>query len=179
MTNANRDQIEFWNSDESRHWVEHQWRYDSMLEPYVRRLLSAAEIGPAERVLDIGCGTGTTTLAAAVGARDVLGVDIAEPMIARARDRAREKRGGGIVFTAIDGNHIGPGTNTNIDAIALDEALERLAAMDPQQSRIVELRFFGGLTIEETADALDISPATVKREWTWAKAWLFQQLGGQ
>ena len=91
MTNANRDQIEFWNSDESRHWVEHQWRYDSMLEPYVRRLLSAAEIGPAERVLDIGCGTGTTTLAAAVGARDVLGVDIAEPMIARARDRAREQ----------------------------------------------------------------------------------------
>jgi len=91
MTNANRDQIEFWNSDESRHWVEHQWRYDSMLEPYVRRLLSAAQIGPAERVLDIGCGTGTTTLAAAVGARDVLGVDIAEPMIARARDRAREQ----------------------------------------------------------------------------------------
>jgi SAM-dependent methyltransferase len=90
MTNANRDQIEFWNSDESRHWVEHQGRYDSMLEPYVRRLLSAAEIGPAERVLDIGCGTGTTTLAAAVGAREVLGVDIAEPMIARARDRARE-----------------------------------------------------------------------------------------
>ena len=92
MTNANRDQIEFWNSDESRHWVEHQWRYDSMLEPYVKRLLSAAEIGPAERVLDIGCGTGTTTLAAAVGALDVLGVDIAEPMIARARDRAREQK---------------------------------------------------------------------------------------
>jgi RNA polymerase sigma factor (TIGR02999 family) len=98
-------------------------------------------------------------------------------LVDHARDRARDKRGGGVVFTALDGNHIGQ--DTNIDAIALDEALERLAAMDPQQSSIVELRFFGGLTIEETADALDISPATVKREWTWAKAWLYQQLGGR
>ncbi len=98
-------------------------------------------------------------------------------LVDHARDRARDKRGGGIVFTAIDDEHVGPGSN--IDAIALDEALERLAAMDPQQSSIVELRFFGGLTIEETADALDISPATVKREWTWAKAWLYQQLGGR
>jgi RNA polymerase sigma factor (TIGR02999 family) len=98
-------------------------------------------------------------------------------LVDHARDRGREKRGGAIVFTAIDGKDIG--SNTNIDAIALDEALERLAAMDPQQSRIVELRFFGGLTIEETADALDISPATVKREWTSAKAWLYQQLGGR
>ena len=98
-------------------------------------------------------------------------------LVDHARDRARDKRGGGIVFTAIDGKQIGQ--STNIDAIALDEALDRLAAIDPQQSRIVELRFFGGLTIEETADALDISPATVKREWTWAKAWLYQQLGGR
>jgi RNA polymerase sigma factor (TIGR02999 family) len=98
-------------------------------------------------------------------------------LVDHARDRGREKRGGAIVFTTIDGKDIG--SSTNIDAIALDEALERLAAMDPQQSRIVELRFFGGLTIEETADALDISPATVKREWTWAKAWLYQQLGGR
>ena len=91
MTNANRDQIEYWNSAESRHWVEHQWLYDSMLEPYARRLLSAAEIALAERVLDIGCGTGTTTLAAAAGAREALGVDIAEPMITRARERAHEQ----------------------------------------------------------------------------------------
>ena len=91
MTNANRDQIEYWNSDKSRHWVEQQWRYDAMLEPYAGRLLGAAEIAPHERVLDVGCGTGTTTLAAAVGAQDALGVDISEPMIARARDRAREQ----------------------------------------------------------------------------------------
>jgi SAM-dependent methyltransferase len=91
MTNANRDQIEYWNSDESRHWVEHQRLYDSMLEPYASRLLNEAEIAPAERVLDIGCGTGTTTLAAAAAAREALGVDIAEPMIIRARARAREQ----------------------------------------------------------------------------------------
>ena len=59
-----------------------------------------------------------------------------------------------------------------MDLVALDEALSRLANLDPQQSRIVELRFFGGLTIEETAEVLRISPATIKREWTTAKAWL-------
>jgi SAM-dependent methyltransferase len=91
MTNANRDQIEYWNSDEARRWVEQQWRYDTMLEPYARELLGAAEIAAHERVLDVGCGTGTTTLAAAAGAREALGVDISEPMIARARDRAREQ----------------------------------------------------------------------------------------
>jgi DNA-directed RNA polymerase specialized sigma24 family protein len=68
---------------------------------------------------------------------------------------------------------------STVDALALDEALDRLAAIDPQHARIVELRYFAGLTIEETSEALGISPATVKREWTWARAWLHQQLGGQ
>jgi RNA polymerase sigma factor (TIGR02999 family) len=95
-------------------------------------------------------------------------------LIDYARDRARDKRGGRVVLTSLDGKQIG--ASSNIDVIALDEALDRLAAMDLQQSRIVELRFFGGLTIEETADALGISPATVKREWTSAKAWLRQQV---
>jgi RNA polymerase sigma factor (sigma-70 family) len=63
-----------------------------------------------------------------------------------------------------------------VDVEALDEALQRLAGVDPQQCRIVELRFFGGLSIEETAEALDISPATVKRDWTTAKAWLHHEL---
>ncbi len=98
-------------------------------------------------------------------------------LVDHARDRARDKRGSGVVFTSISGKQIG--SASTIDAIALDEALDRLAAMAPQQSRIVELRFFGGLTIEETAEALDVSPATVKREWTWAKAWLYQQLGSR
>ena len=65
----------------------------------------------------------------------------------------------------------------NIDILALDEALTRLAAFDLQQSRVVELRFFGGLTMDETAEVLHISPATVGREWTMAKAWLFAELG--
>ena len=60
--------------------------------------------------------------------------------------------------------------------VALDDALKKLARFDPQQSRIVELRFFGGLTIDETAEALSISPATIKREWVSAKAWLYQEL---
>jgi RNA polymerase sigma factor (sigma-70 family) len=62
------------------------------------------------------------------------------------------------------------------EVIALDEALKELASFDPQQSRIVELRFFGGLTIEETAEALSLSPATIKREWVSAKAWLYHEL---
>ena len=95
-------------------------------------------------------------------------------LVDHARDRACDKRGGAVVFTSIDGKDIG--SSANIDVLALDEALDRLAAIDAQQSRIVELRFFGGLTIDETAEALDISPATVKRDWTWAKAWLYQQL---
>ena len=64
------------------------------------------------------------------------------------------------------------------DLLALDEALTRLQAFDPQQSRIVELRFFGGLTMEETAEVMRLSPATVGREWVVAKAWLFAELSG-
>jgi len=95
-------------------------------------------------------------------------------LVDHARDRDRDKRGGNVILTSIGDKPIAapPG----LDVLALDEALDRLSAMDPQQARIVELRFFAGMTIEETADALDISPATVKRDWTWAKAWLHQQL---
>jgi RNA polymerase sigma factor (sigma-70 family) len=62
------------------------------------------------------------------------------------------------------------------DLLALDEALLRLATLDPQQSRIVELKFFGGMTLDEIAEVLHISPATVSRDWTIAKAWLFAAL---
>jgi RNA polymerase sigma factor (sigma-70 family) len=65
-----------------------------------------------------------------------------------------------------------------LDAVALDAALQKLEALDPDQGRIVELRFFGGLTVEETAAALGISPATVKREWAVAKGWLYRELTG-
>jgi RNA polymerase sigma factor (sigma-70 family) len=62
------------------------------------------------------------------------------------------------------------------EVIALDDALNQLALLDPQQSRIVELRFFGGLTVEEAAEVLQVSPATIKREWSTAKAWLYHEL---
>ena len=97
-------------------------------------------------------------------------------LVDHARDRARDKRGGGVVFTTLQDERVA--TPPGIDALALDEALDRLAAIDPVQARIVELRYFAGLTIEETSEALRISPATVKREWTWARAWLYHKLGG-
>ena len=64
------------------------------------------------------------------------------------------------------------------ELVALDELLTRLAALDPQQSRVVELRFFGGLSVDETADLMGISTATVKRDWAMAKAWLAREMGG-
>ncbi len=65
----------------------------------------------------------------------------------------------------------------NVDLVELDHALTRLSRRDAQQERIVELRFFGGLTVEETAEALEVSPATVKRDWSMAKAWLTREVG--
>jgi RNA polymerase sigma factor (sigma-70 family) len=65
------------------------------------------------------------------------------------------------------------------DLVALDEALVELARLDPRKARIVELRFFGGLSVEETAEFLDISPATVLREWNKAKAWLYRELSAE
>ncbi len=81
------------------------------------------------------------------------------------------KRGGAASKVPLD-DAAGLSQERDLDLLALDEALARLATLDPQQSRIVELRFFGGLTIDETADVLAISAATVKREWSTAKAWL-------
>jgi RNA polymerase sigma factor (TIGR02999 family) len=91
-----------------------------------------------------------------------------------ARQRGRGKRGGGVSVTSLDDNLVGP--QSSVDIVALDQALERLTAADPQQGRIVELRFFAGLSVEETAEALAISPATVKRDWATAKLWLFHAL---
>ena len=93
-----------------------------------------------------------------------------------ARQRGREKRGGGVSVTSLDENAVAP--QASVDIIALDEALGRLAEVDAQQSRVVELRFFAGLSVEETAEALDISPATVKRDWATAKLWLYNELRG-
>jgi len=94
-----------------------------------------------------------------------------------ARTYQTVKRGSGAHKVSLDAA-MGVTAAQNIDLIALDDALNQLGAVDPQQSRIVELRFFGGLSIKETAAVLKISPATVKREWVIAKAWLFQNLSG-
>lgn len=92
-----------------------------------------------------------------------------------ARGRARGKRGGGVSIVPLDGHDVAQPEGVDIEA--LDAALERLAALDRQQAQIVELRFFAGMTVEETAAALAISPATVKRDWASAKAWLLLELG--
>jgi RNA polymerase sigma factor (TIGR02999 family) len=91
-----------------------------------------------------------------------------------ARQRGREKRGAGVSVTSLDDHAVA--SQPAVDVVALDEALERLATVDPQQSRVVELRFFAGLSVEETAEALGISPATVKRDWATAKLWLYNEL---
>jgi RNA polymerase sigma factor (TIGR02999 family) len=98
-------------------------------------------------------------------------------LIERARARGALKRGGARPRVTLD-EALVAGGERSIDLVALDEALERLAALDPEQGRLVELRFFGGLTVEETADAMGISPATVKRHWTVARAWLARELEG-
>src|SRR5512134_2564019 len=100
-------------------------------------------------------------------------------LVQRARARNADKRGGGADKIALDESVIAdhtPDTTGGVDVLALDAALEKLAALDAQQAKIVELRYFGGLTVEETAEALDISPATVKRHWTLARAFLKREL---
>jgi RNA polymerase sigma factor (TIGR02999 family) len=94
-------------------------------------------------------------------------------LVDNARRRRAEKRGGEWQRVTLAGDEAAaPDANREVDVLALHEALERLAEFDPQQARIVELRYFGGLTIDETAEVVGISAATVVREWTIAKAWL-------
>jgi RNA polymerase sigma factor (TIGR02999 family) len=102
-------------------------------------------------------------------------------LVDHARGRHAAKRGGGLQQLAlVDADAaISASAEVGVEVIALHEALERLAALDPAQARLVELRYFGGLSIEETADALDVSPATVKREWAIARAWLRRELSTQ
>lgn len=93
-----------------------------------------------------------------------------------ARTRKREKRGGDDVKLQLDDAMNVSTKEKSIDLVALDEALNRLAEFDERQAKVVELRYFSGMTEEETAEVLDISPATVRRDWNMAKAWLFHQL---
>jgi RNA polymerase sigma factor (TIGR02999 family) len=101
-------------------------------------------------------------------------------LVERARARGAFKRGGGQIQVTLDEKLLAGAApdEAEFDLVALDRALGSLALLDAQQARIVELRFFGGLSVEETGEALGISPATVKRHWTIAKAWLLRELTG-
>ena len=105
----------------------------------------------------------------------IAALSMRQVLVERARARGASKRGGAQVRVTLD-ETLAVHRETSIDLVALDEALIRLALIDPQQARIVELRFFGGLTVEEAAEALGISPATVKRGWSVARAWLKREL---
>jgi RNA polymerase sigma factor (TIGR02999 family) len=105
---------------------------------------------------------------------------IAAQMIRRilvdyARAKNTKKRGEAAPRIAFE-EAVGAHTSEDLDLVALDDALKALAEIDPRQSRIVELRYFAGLSIEDTAEVLQISPATVKRDWTVARAWLKREL---
>lgn len=96
-------------------------------------------------------------------------------LVDHARRRNSEKRGGDVVAVTI-GAAVDLAAMENLDVVALDLALENLEKIFPQQARIVELRFYAGLTIDETATVMGISPATISREWTMARAWLRREL---
>jgi RNA polymerase sigma factor (TIGR02999 family) len=98
-----------------------------------------------------------------------------EILVDHARKKYARKRGGDITIVPLDAAFPEP-RESPIDVLALDEALTELTALDPRLCRVVELKFFAGLTIGETATALDVSTATVERDWTVAKAWLHQRL---
>jgi RNA polymerase sigma factor (TIGR02999 family) len=96
--------------------------------------------------------------------------------VARSRDRA--KRGGKQIHVSLS-QAAGVSADHGVDFVALDEALATLETLSPRQSRVIELRFFGGLSLEETAHVLDVSVGTVRRDWSLAQAWLFRELSGR
>lgn len=107
----------------------------------------------------------------------IAAVSMRQVLVDRARRRDAAKRGGARQRITLDEGLLpAPSPDAGVDLVALDRALTELAALDPQQARIVELRYFGGLTVEETAEVMDSSPATVKRHWTLARAFLKKAL---
>ena len=98
-------------------------------------------------------------------------------LVSHARERAAVKRGGDVQKVPLSAGDASDGPQ-DVDVIALHHALERLEALDSRKSRIVELKFFGGLTTSEIADVLEISPATVERDWSFARAWLYEAIAG-
>lgn len=99
-------------------------------------------------------------------------------LVEYARGRGAAKRGGDAITLTLD-DAVALPQQMDVDVVALDKALSELSELDAQQGRIVELRFFAGLTIEDTSEVLGISPATVKRDWITARAWLFRAMTGE
>jgi RNA polymerase sigma factor (TIGR02999 family) len=99
-------------------------------------------------------------------------------LVDHARTKQRDKRGGPAIKLSLD-EAANLSKGRPVDLVALDEALEALTDIDPRKSRVVELRFFGGLSVEETGEVLDVSPQTVMRDWKLAKAWLYQEIKGE
>jgi RNA polymerase sigma factor (TIGR02999 family) len=99
-------------------------------------------------------------------------------LVDHARSRKTQKRGDGLVNVAVDDSVL-LSKERGADLVALDDALETLARMDPRKGQVVELRFFGGLSVDETAEALHISPETVLRDWRLAKVWLLREVSGR
>jgi len=99
-------------------------------------------------------------------------------LVKYARGRGAAKRGGNALTLTLD-EAVALPRQIDVDVVALDKALSELSDLDAQQGRIVELRFFAGLTIEDTSEVLGISPATVKRDWVTARAWLFRAMTGE
>jgi len=100
-------------------------------------------------------------------------------LVDHARRKQADKRGGGATVISLDEVAAAAVRTSSVDVLALDEALDQLSSFDARQCRVVELRFFAGLNIPETAEALGISTATVEREWAMAKAWLHQRLSAR
>ena len=99
---SNVEQIEYWNGPEGEHWVDREAQFDAMLAPFIDRLLDAAELQPTDRVLDVGCGNGATSRAAAQRAASVVGVDISGPMLQRARQQGAEAGLANLAFLQAD-----------------------------------------------------------------------------
>jgi RNA polymerase sigma factor (TIGR02999 family) len=99
-------------------------------------------------------------------------------LIDHAREHLAAKRGGGAKQVTLSGVDAPADSDDAVEVLALHDALEKLALLDERQAKVVELRYFGGLSVEEAAEALEISPATVKREWATARAWLKRELAG-
>jgi RNA polymerase sigma factor (TIGR02999 family) len=99
-------------------------------------------------------------------------------LIDHAVARRAQKRGGGVVADTLEDDAVAMAMSRGDELLELDDALERLTAVNERYGRVVECRFFGGMSVEETAEALGTSPATVKRDWTLARAWLNRELAG-